>query len=344
MNNFINFPTISVVMSVYNGQKYLAEAIESTLNQNIRDLEFIIIDDDSTDNSLEIVQNYRAKDSRIRVVVNETNLGLAKSLNKGIALARGKYIARMDADDVSLPERFEKQVNFLENNPNIGVLGTNYSTINEEGFVLHDLKLNQQPYKIWWGLFFVNQIVHPSVMMRRSIFTDYDIKYLESLSSSADYDLWFQIIPYFDLANLNETLHLYRLHGRSISVSRKNEQERNAASILTNRTQQVINLELPDDYGAYLSNTTLELSQTEALISCRALSKLYSCFEKRYPGISRKERLEVKNDYQKKVIKIIDSQSNKLEFVPYIFRYIFFRVENKITRTLCSISNENETP
>ena len=110
---------ISVIMSVYNGEKYLVQAIDSILNQTYQNFEFIIIDDCSTDNSSHILQEYAQKDSRIKIIKKEKNIGIKgfiKNLNLGISLAKGKYIARMDADDISLPERFQKQVDFLENN------------------------------------------------------------------------------------------------------------------------------------------------------------------------------------------------------------------------------------
>jgi len=114
---------VSIVMSVYNAQKYLDEAIESILNQTYSNFEFIIINDGSTDKSLEIIENYAKKDSRI-IVINRENKGLIYSLNEGIRKANGKYIARMDADDISLPQRLEKQVEFMEKNKNIGICGT----------------------------------------------------------------------------------------------------------------------------------------------------------------------------------------------------------------------------
>ena len=117
-------PTISVIMSVYNTNKsFLAEAIESILNQTYPNFEFIIIDDNSTDGSLSIIEQYMSKDDRIVLIKNKTNIGLTKSLNKGLKLAKGQYIARMDADDVSLPDRFKQQIEYMENNSHVTVIG-----------------------------------------------------------------------------------------------------------------------------------------------------------------------------------------------------------------------------
>ena len=124
-------PKVSVVMSVYNGERHLREAVDSILNQTFGDLEFIIVDDGSRDRTWEILQSY--DDSRIVLLRNEQNIGLTKSLNRGLAATRGEYVARMDADDVSLPQRLERQVGFLDQHPEIGLVGCAFLQINEGG-------------------------------------------------------------------------------------------------------------------------------------------------------------------------------------------------------------------
>ena len=126
-------PSISVVMSVYNGERYIRESVESILNQTYRDFEFILMDDASKDRTASLCRGYQKKDPRIRFYSNRENLGLTASLNKGIALAKGKWIARMDSDDVSVPERFEKQMAFLKKNPAVKLLGTRGYMVDEEG-------------------------------------------------------------------------------------------------------------------------------------------------------------------------------------------------------------------
>ncbi|HKQ33129.1 MAG TPA: glycosyltransferase family A protein, partial [Thermodesulfobacteriota bacterium] len=120
-------PKVTVLMTVYNGEKFLNEAIDGILNQTFRDFEFLIINDGSTDGSREIIKSY--KDPRINLVDNESNIGLTASLNRGLSLAGGEYIARQDADDISLPERLEKQISILERNPDIALLGSWYLEI-----------------------------------------------------------------------------------------------------------------------------------------------------------------------------------------------------------------------
>ena len=128
-------PEITVLMPVYNGEKYLRPAIESILNQTFSDFEFLIINDGSTDNSESIILSY--KDERIRYVKNENNLKLIKTLNKGIDLARGKYIARMDADDISLPTRLEREIEYMESHPECGLVSVFPYVMSESGKILH---------------------------------------------------------------------------------------------------------------------------------------------------------------------------------------------------------------
>jgi len=126
-------PEVTVLMSVYNGEKYLREAIDSILNQTFTDFEFLIVNDGSTDRTAEILRSY--DDPRIIIINNEKNIGLTKSLNIGLRMAKGEYIARMDADDVSMPERLQKQIELLNQKKNTGLVGTYYTIINEKGKV-----------------------------------------------------------------------------------------------------------------------------------------------------------------------------------------------------------------
>ena len=135
----MNPPLVSVIMSVYNAEKFLNSAIESITNQTFTDFEFIIIEDCSTDKTLEILREFKEKDNRIKIIQKEKNegpKGFIKNLNLGLNMAQGKYVARMDSDDISLPERFQKQVIFLENNPEISMVGAQIDFINEKNEII----------------------------------------------------------------------------------------------------------------------------------------------------------------------------------------------------------------
>ena len=190
-------PMISVVMPVYNAEKYVAEAVESILQQTYTDFEFIIIDDCSTDNSYGILQTYAAKDIRIRLFKNDVNNKLPKTLNFGIAQSNGKYIARMDADDISLPERFAKQVEFMESHPEIGVCGTWIKEFIDENKQITRMVEYPVEHKLIsiTLLFDENCLAHPSTLLKREIFTDIQLYYESSFGGAAeDYELWVRLL------------------------------------------------------------------------------------------------------------------------------------------------------
>lgn len=216
--NNIAKPKISVIMSVYNGGKNLRHSIESILKQSFNDFEFIVIDDCSTDNSYEIIKSF--DDDRIRIIRNEVRLYLTKSLNKAIRMARGEYVARQDADDISLPHRLEKQVIFLEKNPEVAMVGTSAYLINEEGKVIGKRIVPSDPRKI---LLKVNPIIHGSVMIRKKIIDKLGL-YNELFKYSQDYELWLRISKNYDIRNLQETLYCLRIHGSSIGQTKAFEQ------------------------------------------------------------------------------------------------------------------------
>lgn len=215
MDNSLNqiSPVVSVVMSVYNGEKYLREAIDSVLNQTFSDFEFIIINDGSSDKSLSIIQSYN--DKRIVLIDNDGNKGLIFSLNKGLEIAKGKYIARMDADDINLPERFKKQVDFLESNTSIGVLGCDYISFAENSSQI--VKSIHDKFKIKSFLLFTATMCHPTLMLRKQILVDNNLNYSENAKHVEDYDLWCRLVLLTDFCNLNELLFKYRDHASQVS-------------------------------------------------------------------------------------------------------------------------------
>jgi glycosyltransferase involved in cell wall biosynthesis len=203
-------------MSVYNGEKYLREAIESILAQTFIDFNFLIINDGSTDGTKEILENYN--DSRIKLINNKKNIGLTKSLNKGLKLARGEYIARQDADDISMPERLEKEVSFLDHNKNTALVGTYYYMINEKGKTLNTIKPLKKSEEIKIGLLKGNQFGHGSVMFRAECVKEVGY-YREELGPVEDYDLWLRISDRYNIATIPEQLYKWR---HSIFKKRRN--------------------------------------------------------------------------------------------------------------------------
>jgi glycosyltransferase involved in cell wall biosynthesis len=209
-------PAISVVMSVYNGAKFLGQAVDSILNQSYRDFEFLIIDDGSEDRSSEILEGFRQKDSRIRILRQE-NRGLIESLNRGCELARGLYIARMDADDVAGKKRLELQVAFLMEHPQIGLLGGAVNIIDVEGRILRSTSNPCSDAEIREALPNDCPFWHPTVMMRKDIFEAAG-GYRKVVVHAEDYDLWLRISEVCEMANLRDVLVSYRLHSNQVTT------------------------------------------------------------------------------------------------------------------------------
>jgi glycosyltransferase involved in cell wall biosynthesis len=205
-------------MSVFNGQKYLREAIDSVLIQTYTNFEFLIINDCSTDSTLNIIISY--SDNRIVLINNTKNLGLTKSLNIGLSVAKGKYIARMDADDISNMYRFEKQVNYFKKTPKLALLGTQARIINEYGELLNTSVFNKSPIdwnSVRWCCMINNPFIHSSIMIRKDIVCNKYGGYDNFFKTSQDYDLWSRIV-YENLSeNLDESLVDIRYHSTSIS-------------------------------------------------------------------------------------------------------------------------------
>lgn len=199
-------------MPVYNGEKYLAEAIESILNQTFTDFEFLIINDGSTDNSVEIISSY--KDPRIKLVHNDKNLGLIHTLNKGIDLSRGEYIARMDCDDISLPDRLGKQVAFMDSHPYVGISGTWFRHIGEKGGKSFFLPTEHEHIRC--GLLFHTMLAHPSLLMRKKLLLTNNLYYNPAYKNAEDYELLVRAMKFLTLRNIGEILLLYRTHGDQV--------------------------------------------------------------------------------------------------------------------------------
>jgi glycosyltransferase involved in cell wall biosynthesis len=210
-------PKISVVMSVYNGGKYLKLAVESILNQSFKDFEFIIINDGSTDKSLDLLKSFQKQDERIKIISRE-NKGLISSLNEGIKLAQGEYITRMDADDISKTTRLEKQLKYMEEN-NLMVCGAWAQGIDELGNKIKDMNYPPSEKKIKSSSLLHNPFIHPSVMFRKDVFKKAG-GYKKFFKHIEDYELWTRIVFKYKTGNIPEALLEYRLHNDQITQRR----------------------------------------------------------------------------------------------------------------------------
>ncbi len=216
-------PRLSVLMTVFNAGAFLGPAMDSVLAQDFGDFEFVIVDDGSTDGSVARMRS--VSDPRIRLYVNERNLGQTPSLNIGLRLCRGAYIARLDADDLCLPGRFRRQVAFLDAHPDIGIVGGSVRTIDADGRMMERSPLPTDDDALRWLSMTRNPFHHPSVTLRRDLIERTGHYFDEQYGANQDYDLWDRLLAHTRIANLADDVLAYRVHGNNISVLRLGEQQ-----------------------------------------------------------------------------------------------------------------------
>ena len=226
-------PKISLIMSVYNGEDYLRDAIESVLNQTFRDFELIVINDCSTDKTPEILKQFEELDKRVKVHTNEVNLRLPSSLNKAISVAQGKYIARMDADDICLPHRLEKQYQFMENHPNVALSSCRFMTL-KNGVISSGGcggKCDHESVKAL--LLVTNPILHPGIIAKADAIRS--LGYDKNFTCTEDMELWTRfVMAGYDVEIMSDYLMIYRLHDKQITETTLEKQHREVIAIQKN--------------------------------------------------------------------------------------------------------------
>ena len=273
---------ITVLMPVYNAEKYLADAIGSILNQSFENFELLIINDGSTDGSEKIILSY--SDQRIRYVKNEKNIKLIATLNKGIEISKGKYIARMDADDVSSPNRLQVQFDFMESNPSVALCGSWFELIGDRtGIAKYVASHNEIMMKMLCQCHFC----HPTIIMRKSMIETFETKFDPTFIHAEDYDFFSRIGEKYKLGNIQTALLKYRIHEQSVSASNRDVQINNS-TVIKKRTFKnigvVVDEEDIDLFKTIMQHeytTTVEyLNKSELLLGkLLAANKLSACFE-----------------------------------------------------------------
>ena len=234
-------PKVTVLMSVYNGERYLKEAIDSILAQTFTDFEFLIIDDSSIDKTSDILRNY--KDFRIKIFTNEKNVGLTKSLNIGLGLARGEYIARIDADDIAYPERLEVQYHYLENHPEVGIVGSWTELIDEFGSTIDFWRCQYCPEDIYYILNFRNCLTHSSVMINRQLLVDAG-GYSEDIEKAQDFELWNRLSKITQIHQLPMILVKWRKIDNNID--KRIQQNKTKKCVIRNGLKMILSEEIDD--------------------------------------------------------------------------------------------------
>lgn len=241
---------VTVLMPVYNGQDYVGPAIQSILDQSYTNFDFLIINDGSTDNSEKIIKKFN--DNRIHYIVNEENIGLIETLNKGLRQIHGKYIVRMDADDISLPLRIEKQVEFMDANPEIVVSGTSVKKFNNKGFLKQEY-VRYSPDDLKTQLLFGSPLRHPTVIMRNEVLKKENYEYDIELNTVEDYGLWQKISEKYPLGNIKEPFLEYRINENGIT------QQADKKVVYRDKQHIVIYQRIFESLGIDLTNNQLQV-------------------------------------------------------------------------------------
>ena len=264
-------PKISVIMPVFNAFPFLSESIQSILNQTFSEFELIILNDKSTDESLQIINNFKAIDNRIVLIDKEQNVGPANLRNEGINIAKGDYIALMDADDIAMPNRFEKQLTFLKNNPEIGLCGTWFTFFDAESKTIKH-SVDSDAIKV--SFLHSCNIGNPTVMFKKEVLGD--LKFDNDYVPVEDYDLWSRLLAKTKFYNIPESLLNYRQHNTNISKTKVDNVNRSVRRVKIN---QLAHLEISDSdpkIDSYLNAVSLKkkLSPEEIIESINASKHL----------------------------------------------------------------------
>jgi glycosyltransferase involved in cell wall biosynthesis len=238
----MKIPKVTVLMPVHNGGSYLPEAVNSILAQTFSDFEFLIVDDASTDQTVAFLQGIR--DPRIRLLKSEQRLQIARALNLGLDHARGEWIARMDADDISLPDRLSRQLDFLEKHPDVGLCGGRITYFGFYTGRFHDLPLSYEDVRS--SALFDNPFTHPTVMMRRDLFERYGLRYDPDFCPADDYELWVRAMNHFPVMNMDRVVLRYRTHKGSLTSMEWTDMDAHSYRIAA-RELQAVGLDVDQD-------------------------------------------------------------------------------------------------
>lgn len=326
-------PKVSVILPVYNSSRYLRLAINSILSQNLDDFELILVDDASTDSSWEIARSFT--DTRLRCFRNSTNSGIAKTLNYALTHARGKYIGRMDADDISLPERLARQTQFLDTHPEVGLLGSGIRRMNDMGRVTARMwRYPKGNALLQWSLFHRCPFAHPTTMIRFSLIDKiggYPIQ------SAEDYALWEQLSWRTELANLPEALLLLRKHKTNITYKSTIPLQQDSARISQQRIQKLLGINVDPEVTAFFFGKVFQNPNDYSVYSILLL-RLYEAFVTKF-NLTPVDNVQIRQDIGRLYIKAAFQQTltplQRGEAIQLAFRFdpavLFRAARNKIS-------------
>ncbi|MDR2963050.1 MAG: glycosyltransferase [Bacteroidales bacterium] len=249
-------PLISVIMPCYNAEQFLREAVESILNQTYTNFELLAINDGSADNTLQILKEYAAADSRVIVIDNKENLKLIRTLNKGIELAQGEYIARMDADDISLPHRFEIELHYLLQNPNVDIVSCGFEYMSEEGALIEKhTNINCSTKGSLFASFFYTPICHPALLGKTSVFKNNSFSSEKIAVHTEDSELWGRLLlQSYQINTIDTILYRFRINPQSVSHTYTSVQNHNYVQCCKKRYEEYFSQPFDSELIQFLVN------------------------------------------------------------------------------------------
>jgi len=300
-------PAITVIMSAYNSETFIDQAVQSILDQTFRDFEFILIDDASSDKTRNIIEAYRDKDNRIKPIFNSENLGLTKNLNVGLQHAKGRYIARLDADDIAIADRFQLQYEQLDQNPDLVLVGSNAIFINDAGVETGQSDLACEDFTIKATCLLENPFIHSSIMLRRTTLQDHQLAYDETCDTSQDYQLWSRLLAIGSAQNIKKPLIKFRYHENSISARKRDRQVHNTRTITQDYQAQSsfgTLAPLPFDLlqvGFLGDRATADAQGHDRIDACRSVLRLAKTL---INTVSRKDSQEYRNRIYGRIVQM----------------------------------------
>lgn len=306
-------PLLTVIMPVYNGEKFLKESIDSVLNQTFSDFKLLVLDDNSQDQTAKILEDYQHKDSRIEVITKSKNVGPANLRNEGIEIAKTEFIALLDADDIALPTRFEKQIDFLNTNSEYGVCGTWFTFFGDKEN--KTIKHHEAHDTLKVEMLSNCCIGNPTVMFKKSHLGD--LRFDNQYVPAEDYGLWSQLIANTKFHNIQESLLFYRWHPNNISQT-KADNLRTSEVLIRAKQLEHIGIQSTDpDLDFYVNTVSLQRKQSsESIIkTIKAANKLIE--------LNKKQNYYNQAIFEKHIEKIIvRSIRNAKHFDKFLYRYI----------------------
>lgn len=302
-------------MPVFNGEKYLSEAIESILNQTFQNFELILVNDASTDGSPDIILNYAKKDSRIKIFKNKKNQGISETTNLGVAQAGGEYIALMDQDDISFPNRLELENVYLDNQPDVSVVAANSITMDTSKNYRKRPDIYSSPGLIRWALLFRNQIQNSTALFRRNLFFEHGLRW-KNFAPGQDYHFWMETSLNHKIANLSDYLLFHRVHESNASLLLRDNLRKSTYTTRSVLIKKTIGEELSEEMNAGLVSLENINNTHDAVILARIIMRWlnWNLHQDIFPA----EKKEIALRTSRKIRNIWNLQNRSIRLLPVL--------------------------